>query len=165
MASKTILALDQSSRVSGWAFFDAGDLVDFGHWTHEDTDFALRIHKLCQEIEEEIDVYDPEIILIENIQLQHGDVATFQKLAQVQGAILRLCAQKKKKYKLVYPSEWRAACDFLKGKEKTREPQKKIAQQWVATTYQMKCTQDESDAICIGYSEVLKADSEFDWSE
>lgn len=154
--TQAILALDQSSRVSGWAFFDDGELIDFGHWTHEDTDFGTRINKLCQEIGEKLEEYEPNIVLIENIQQQHGDVATFQKLAWVQGAIMLLCKQKKIKYKLVYPSEWRSQCNFLAGNDKQRESQKKIAQAWVKDTYGMKCTQDESDAICLGYSEVLQ---------
>lgn len=150
--SKSILALDQSTRVSGWAFYD-GELVDFGHWENTHEDLAIRINKLCQQIQSKIDIYEPELIIIENIQMQHGDVQTFQKLAQVQGAIMNLCVENEIDYKLVYPSEWRKECNFLKGNDLKRENQKKIAQQWVKDTYGMKCTQDEADAICIGFAE------------
>ena len=85
--------------------------------------------------------------------MQHGDVATFQKLAQVQGALMALCVENEIDYKLVYPSEWRKECNFLKGNDLKRENQKKIAQQWVKDKYDMKCTQDEADAICIAYAE------------
>lgn len=150
--SKGILALDQSTRVSGWAFYK-DELIDFGHWENTHEDLAIRIHKLCQQIQTKIDIYKPELIVIENIQMQHGDVATFQKLAQVQGALMALCVENEIDYKLVYPSEWRKECNFLKGNDLKRENQKKIAQQWVKDKYNMKCTQDEADAICIAYAE------------
>lgn len=79
------------------------------------------------------------------------NVATFQKLAWVQGAIMELCNEMSIPFTLVYPSEWRKACNFLKGQSPSRDTQKKIAQQWVLNTYNKKCTQDESDAICIGW--------------
>ena len=79
------------------------------------------------------------------------NVATFQKLAWVQGAIMELCNEMSIPFTLVYPSEWRKASNFLKGQSQSRDSQKKIAQQWVLNTYNKKCTQDESDAICIGW--------------
>lgn len=163
-----ILALDQSTRVSGWSFFENGELKSFGHWSHTADDVAIRINNLCQEIESKIDGDEPDIVLIENIQLQQignreGNVQTFQKLAQVQGAIMRVCIQKQVPYKLVYPSEWRKNCKFLAGNDKHRENQKKVAQQWVLDTYGVKCIQDEADAICIGYSEVIQQNNAIEW--
>ena len=166
--NKTVLALDQSTRTSGWSFFDGSELIDFGHWENSQSDIAVRIHSLCQQIKSKIEEYEPDIILIENIQLQQignreGNVQTFQKLAQVQGAIMRLCVEMGVPYKLVYPSEWRKNCNFLKGNDKHRENQKKIAQQWVLETYGKKCIQDEADAICIGYSEINAVDDKIEW--
>ena len=150
----TILALDQATRVSGWSVFRDGDLIDFGHWEKTHDDIAVRIHSLCKEIESKISQYEPDLVVLENMQMQHGDVQTFQKLAQVQGAIMFLVASFNIKYEFVYPSEWRKSCQFLKGNAKDRDNQKKIAQSWVQETYNKKCTQDEADAICIGYSKM-----------
>ena len=158
-----ILALDQASRTTGWSFFQNGDLIDYGHWDMAQDDIALRIHKLCQEIESKIEQYEPTLIVLENIQLQHGDVATFQKLAQVQGGIMSLVAKYKIPYKIIYPSDWRADCAFLKGNDKHRENQKKIAQEWVKNTFQKKCTQDEADAICIGYAQSKHQENCLEW--
>lgn len=159
----TILALDQATRVSGWSVFRDGDLIDFGHWEKTHDDIAVRIHSLCKEIESKILQYEPDLVVLENIQMQHGDVQTFQKLAQVQGGILVLLVEKKIKYKMVYSSDWRSDCEFLKKQDKHRENQKKIAQQWVKDTYNLKCTQDESDAICIGYSASIQEDKRLEW--
>lgn len=147
-----ILALDQASRTTGYSVFKDNELIEFGHWDKSQTDIAIRIYSLCQEIEKKISQYEPQLVVLENIQMQHGEVSTFQKLAQVQGGIMTMLAAKKIDYELIYPSEWRAECHFLQGNDKRRENQKKIAQTWVAETYGKKCTQDESDAICIGYA-------------
>lgn len=159
---KTILALDQASRDSGWSVFIDNSLTDFGHWSFTQDDVAMRIHKLCQEIEKKIDEYHPDRVVIENIQLQQN-VEMFQKLAWVQGAIMRTCIAKEVSYELVRPSEWRAECDFLKGNDKHRDNQKKIAQTWVMENFGKKCTQDESDAICIGYALSKKEDNNWDF--
>lgn len=156
MLSKTILALDQSTRVSGWAIYDGTELKSYGHWTHTNEDISERIHALCQEIQEKIESEDVDFVVIENIQLENKNnpvqnIATFQKLAWVQGAIMELCNDMDVPFTLMYPSEWRKACNFLKGQDNKRDSQKKIAQQWVMDTYNKKCTQDEADAICIGY--------------
>lgn len=158
-----ILSLDQASRTSGWSYFENGELTDFGHWDMTHEDIAKRIYSLCQQIRAKIEEYEPTLIVLENIQLQHGDVATFQKLAQVQGGIMALAAEYKIPYRIIYPSDWRADCAFLKGHDKHRENQKKIAQEWVKNTYNKKCTQDEADAICIGYSQSVKEDNCLEW--
>lgn len=94
------------------------------------------------------------MVILENIQLQAGNVDTYQKLAWVQGAIQYMLATDYPSlpYKLLYPTEWRAKCHFLKDKGKDRASQKKIAQNWVLQQFNKKCTQDEADAICIGWS-------------
>lgn len=159
---KVILALDQATRDSGWSIFDNGELIDFGHWSFSHDDVAMRIHRLCQEIEKKIEEYEPELIAIENIQLQQN-VEMFQKLAWVQGALMRTCIAKGVPYQLVRPSEWRAECAFLKGNDKHRDSQKKVAQTWVMETFGKKCTQDESDAICIGYALSKQEDNNWDF--
>lgn len=158
MTSKKILALDQSTKVSGWAIFYENQLQDYGHWTETDEDISIRIHGLCQKVQEKIEAEDIDFIIIENIQLESKNknnplvnVATFQKLAWVQGALMELCNEMYVPFTLLYPSEWRKACNFLKGNDTSRDSQKKIAQQWVLNTFKKKCTQDEADAICIGW--------------
>lgn len=165
--SKTILALDQSTRVSGWSVFKDNQLISFGHWTETSNDFGVRIYNIINEIQKKINEFKPDQIVFENIQLQNDanrniGVDTFQKLAQVQGAIILLCQLNKIPYEIIYVNEWRKSCDFLKGNDKHREAQKKITQEWVAANYGKKCTQDEADAICIGLHACMN--DSYDWS-
>lgn len=125
---------------------------------------AARINSLCQQIQSKIDQYKPDIIVFEDIQQQRNDVLTFKKLAQVQGAILYLCKLNNMPYKIYPPSTWRAKCKFLKHNDLSRLHQKRVAQQWVYDTFGMRCTQDEADAICIGYVENKEQNGRLDWS-
>lgn len=161
--SKTILALDQATHETGWSIFKDGQLISFGHWTFSQKDVAVRIHKICQEIAQKIKEYDITFVAFENIQLQHSNVEMYQVLAWLQGAIIFLCQDLHIEYRIIFPTEWRNICDFLKGQDRHRSAQKKLAQQWVLDTYGQKCTEDEADAICIGHA-VSKDEDSLDWS-
>lgn len=162
-----ILALDQSTRISGWSVFEDKELKDFGHWTETSDQIGKRILNISNHIKDLINKYDPDLVVFENIQLQNRNVGvdTFQKLAWVQGAIISVLEEWDVKYKIIYASEWRKSCDFLKGNDKHRNEQKKIAQRWVKDTYNLKCTQDEADAICIGVHATLQSEEVYDWSD
>lgn len=162
-----ILALDQSTRISGWSVFKDKKLKDFGHWTETSDQIGKRILNISNHIKDLINKYDPDLVVFENIQLQNRNVGvdTFQKLAWVQGAIISVLEEWDVEYKIIYASEWRKSCDFLKGNDKHRNEQKKIAQQWVKDTYNLKCTQDEADAICIGVHATLQSEEVYDWSD
>lgn len=158
-----ILALDQATQTSGWSVWVDGSLTDFGKFTFDDADIHKRIHKVCAQIEILILQHHPDKVVLEDIQMQVNNVSTFQKLAWLQGAIIESCWKINMPVELSRPSEWRAACNLLKGQDKHRENQKKIAQQWVMNQFGKKCTQDEADAICIGYAASFTADNELNW--
>lgn len=162
LADLVLLALDQATQCSGFSVWENGKLVQYGKHEQDDADIHVRIHKICLWIESLLDQYAPDKLVIENIQNQNN-IATFQKLAWLQGAIVELAQNLHIPCEIIAPSEWRAKCNFLKGNEKTRQAQKKIAQQWVLRTFGANCTQDEADAICIGYAADLSANNELNW--
>lgn len=158
-----LLALDQATSTTGYSIWDNDKLIKFGHFTFTDEEIPHRFHKLCNEIKILCQLYRIDTVVIEDIQMQAGNVATFQKLAQVQGAILETVLSLKLNYMIIKPSEWRAECHFLKGQDKHRESQKKIAQTWAQQQYQIRCTQDEADAICIGYATIKQTNNQLNW--
>lgn len=158
-----LLALDQATSTTGFSIWDNDKLITYGHYTFDDTEVPHRFHKLCNKIKQLCDQYPIETVVIEDIQMQAGNVATFQKLAQVQGALLETILSLKLEYRVIKPSEWRAECHFLKGQDKHRENQKKVAQTWAQQQYQIRCTQDEADAICIGYAIIKQINNEINW--
>ena len=157
-----ILALDQATQCSGSSVFEDGILKTYGKKEIDDADIYVRIHKICLWVEELLDRYVPTRLVIENIYYQNN-IATFQKLAQLQGAIIEIAYQRNIPCEILAPNEWRATCNFLKGNAKNRAAQKRIAQQWVLNTFKQKCTQDEADAICIGYAADKINGNELNW--
>lgn len=158
-----ILALDQATTTSGYSLWDNDQLILYGHYTYDYEEVPKRFHELCNQVRKLCAQYPITEIIIEDIQMQAGNVVTFQKLAQVQGALLETILSLGLQYRIIKPSEWRAECNFLKGQDKHRESQKKIAQTWVMQQFNKKCTQDEADAICIGYAILQQKNSELNW--
>lgn len=163
-----ILAFDQASRTSGWAFFDNNKLITFGKFTYDDSDFGDRLLKIRNKVKALITEYHPDKIIFEDIQLQSNvgnNVDTFKKLAEVFGVICELFAELKIPSMAVISTVWKSALG-IKGKD--RAAQKKNAQIWVQEKYNITPTQDECDAICIGTYGCLNipsSDTVFDWSE
>lgn len=145
-----ILALDQSSHTTGYAIFEAGVLVTSGTFTVSNPDIGDRLVEIRQKVEKLIDENGVDEVAFEDIQLQSNvpnNVVTYKVLSEVLGVIQEFCAERDIPYTIVHSQTWKAA---LKIKGKTRPEQKKNAQQFVQTTYNLKVSQDESDAICIG---------------
>lgn len=145
-----LLALDQSSRTSGWAVFIDGKLTNQGNFTVSQDDFGVRLHAIREKVKALIKQYNITEIVFEDIQLQSSignNVDTFKKLAEVFGIILELSIDLNIPAIAMHPTSWRSAIS-LKGK--TRTEQKKAAQAHVAAKYNLKVSEDTSDAICIG---------------
>lgn len=157
-----ILALDQSSRVSGYAIFDGDNLIDSGKFTVDDADIGVRLLKIRNKVKDLIKNNNIDLVAFEDIQLQANkgpnNVTTYKVLAEVFGVLEELCTEEKIPYKIVHSQTWKSALN-IKGADRTT--QKKNAQEYVLKTYDKKVSQDESDAICIGTSVVKEEKSAF----
>jgi hypothetical protein len=80
-------------------------------------------------------------------------------LAEVLGVLEELCAERKISHELIHSSSWKSGLG-IKGRD--RAAQKKNAQAYVAEVYNLKVSQDESDAICIGSHYVRQKKSAWD---
>lgn len=159
-----LLALDQSSRVSGWAVFDDNNLVVSGTFTCAQEDFGERLVKIVKNVKILIDTYNITEVAIEDIQLQGSvgnNVVTYKKLAEVYGVLEEQLTEWGIPYQTVFSSTWKSSLG-IKGR--ARAEQKKAAQAYVETIYGKKVSQDESDAICIGSYVIKDKNSSFDWS-
>lgn len=162
------LALDQSSRITGYAVFENAKLIDYGKFSVNDDDIGIRLLKIRQNVHSLIEKYNINEIVLEDIQLQNNvsnNVQTFKTLAEVFGVIYELATELDLRKDAVLASSWKST---LQVKGRTRSEQKRNAQALVEKTFNIKPTQDECDAICIGLHHILKpvkqAES-FDWSE
>ena len=155
--TQRILALDAATNITGYAIYDDKVLVGFGIFkTTASLPATERINQVKNWLKAAIKEWQPDFIGIENIQLQkYGtkatdvQVKTFQTLANLQGVLLDIIFEACIDHELVYPSEWRSYCGINDG-DQHRDPKKKQAQAKVKIWYNMDCSEDEADAICIG---------------
>ena len=161
-----ILALDQSSRITGWAVFKGKELEAYGKFEFDSAiPIEDRLFKIREKVKGLIDKYEITEVVLEDIQLQGNvvnNVQTFKILAEVYGVLSELCVELNLPQTSVLASVWKSALG-IKGA--ARAQQKKAAQDWVINTYGKKPTQDECDAICIGQYKVKNPTEQgFDWS-
>lgn len=142
-----VLALDQSSRVTGYAIFDDNQLVTSGTFVTDDERIGHRLLEIRNRIQSMVSTYNIDHLVFEEIQLQQQGVTTYKVLAQVLGICEELATELNIPYVIVPSVTWKSTLG-IKGKGRTE--QKKNAQSFVINTYNKKVTQDESDAICIG---------------
>lgn len=145
-----LLALDQSSKISGFAVFEDKSLIDSGFFTMPDNDdIGLRLMKIRNKIIDLIKQYNIDEVAFEDIQLQGqiNNVQTYKVLAEVYGIVLELLTELNIKYQIVHSQTWKSELN-IKGK--TRKEQKANAQLYILNKYGKDVTQDEADAIAIG---------------
>ena len=158
-----LLALDQASRITGYAIFDGDKLIHYGKITANSDDVGDRLVYIRNEVNKLIDEYSINEIVLEDIQLQNNvvnNVQTFKTLAEVFGVLYELAAERKIKNSAVLASSWKSTLG-IKGRD--RAAQKRAAQEWVINTYSVKPTQDECDAICIGAHIAKSKNLSFNW--
>ena len=165
VASKFIIALDQSTQLTGYAIFQDKDLIAHGVFSPSG-DYEHRIVKLRQWLLDKLEPLKPNVeVYFEDIQLQDlggGSigVTTFKKLAHVQGALIITCIEEDIPYTIVPAATWRKTCG-IKGR--VRSEYKPAAQTHVLEKYGIQATEDEADAICIG--EYGVKNFSLDWSK
>ena len=145
-----ILALDQASRISGWAIFEDNKLIKYGKIDLKSDDIGIRLFQLRDQVLKLIQENNIEKVILEDIYMDGqrvNNVQTFKVLAEVFGVLYELCVELGLPVEAVLAGTWKSSLD-IKGK--TRPEQKRNAQQYVINTYNIKPTQDECDAICIG---------------
>lgn len=160
--NKILLALDQSSKITGYAIFENNVLADSGIISIKDSNFNKRLFKLYNEVKELLINFNINCIIIEDIQLDNSvanNINTFKLLAEVMGILELLFTQLKIPYQIIAPSSWRSKCQ-IKGP--SRKQFKQAAQNFVKKEYGLDVSEDTADAICIGVSTFHK-EKNFDW--
>ena len=157
-----LLALDQSSKITGYAIFNNGKLETYGKFEFDHPNLDYRLVQIKNEILSIVQRQSITEVVYEDIQQQNNivnNVQTFKVLAEVYGVISEALEERKIPHSTVLAATWKS---FLGIKGKNRQEQKQNAQNYVVKTYGVKPTQDECDAICIGaYKSKYSAN---DWS-
>lgn len=152
------LALDQASRVTGWAIYDNKNLVTSGHFSiPANKSMQQRLLSFINHLDELINKYNVEKIYYEGIQYQ-SNIETYKKLAYIQAMIIYNTTIHNLPTLELAPSHWRS---ILKDKHgikfgRSRAEQKQKAQEFVKEYFNIETTEDEADAICLGYAGILE---------
>ena len=145
----TILAIDGSTKSTGWSIFCDGKLIDYGCITASSTDKIKRIQKMGTEIANIIN-QNPSIehIVMEEVIPKSGDYDT-PKNKNTQRALMWL----------------QAATAFIiheikQGAGIQRETLKDRDIAFVEKNYNLTVNDDIADAICIGHSFFIEEEPE-----
>ena len=164
--SNKLLALDQSSKVTGYTVLEDGKIIEVNHFECTGDDVGNLLAQFRKKIIYLIEEYYIYEIVFEDIQLQdvNGNketgIKTFKVLAEVFGVMHELCSEIKMPYTAVLPIKWKA---HFKIAGKGRAQEKKLAQAYVEKNCNMKCTEDEADSLCIALYHFDQSNV-FDWS-
>ncbi|GLI51328.1 hypothetical protein TSYNTROOL_14140 [Tepidanaerobacter syntrophicus] len=140
-----ILALDQSTAVTGFAIFSNDNLKKSGYYKPSG-DLFTRINQTKNYIKELIEDNDINFVFIEDIQYQKNQ-KTYKILANLQGVIINLLVELNISFEIISPSRWKS-WNGIKGRK--RAEQKKNTQEKCKEMLGREAMEDEADAICIG---------------
>lgn len=145
-----IVALDQSTVITGVAVFDNGELIAYNALDlHTNRNLDSRMEIMLTLIDKTIKHFKPDVVVYEDVCLQRMP-STLITLAQLQGAIMYCCLMNKTQYEIIKPTQWRKLLSFKQGKNCKREQLKQQAKEYVKNTYDLQLSEDVCDAICIG---------------
>ena len=151
------LALDLSTKSSGWALFENQDLIKYGCITAGSANLFNRIDKMTKDLSDILDSYNIDNVIIEDVIPDdvHNNQKIFKALTYLQGFILReLDHHSIDNIKFYVSSEWRKICGIRTGKGIKRESLKPQDIAFVQSQFGIKVNDDVADAICIGFAAV-----------
>lgn len=152
-----ILALDQSTKITGYSLWNNNLLIDYGVVTVDSKlDVISRMKKMSNMIGGLFLEHSPDCVVMEDIQLQYGNVRGFKALAHLQGVLMQKIFDANIVFFIVEPSAWKSYCGINKGikmmaGEKRRDAEKRITLEFVNANYKHTSSEDIADSIGIGH--------------
>lgn len=147
-----ILAFDQSTKLSAYSYWVDGEYKESGYIDlHKIKDTPERVRAMGVELCNTIAKYNPDKVVIEEVA-QQSNALTLKLLARIQGIIIGFCAAHNIETYIIEPSKWRSKLHFQQGSGVKREELKSQAIQYVKDVYGLELSEDECEAICIGFA-------------
>ena len=158
----TLLSLDTSSSKTGWAIFKNGEYMDSGVIDLSKKELKKmyagnsdkRIRDMCVLIYKILNKYNPDIVLVEKLNVSRNMNAT-RILSKIIGSIYFYVIHKNviDKSNVFYyemqASQWRKQIGIQKTGRK-RDEYKMLSMQYVKDNFGISVSDDQSDAICMG---------------
>lgn len=146
------LALDQATHLTGYSLFDNDNLIYAGVFQASKDDEIERDIEIKNWLIQMINNWNPDMIGLEDIQLQQINgktigVTTYRTLARLQGVLLAACTEQGVDWVCCPPATWRSHCG-VKGR--TRNDKKRSMQNLIKEWFDITVSDDVADAIGIG---------------
>lgn len=150
------LALDLSTKSTGWAIYNNKDLEKYNCITASSSNLYKRIEKMGQELttvlkENKIDKVVIEDVVPDDVK-KNGTV--FRALMHLQGYIAFTLDKFGLKPEYVVAAHWRKLCGIKTGAGIHRESLKPEDIKFVKNQFGLDVNDDIADAICIGFAAV-----------
>lgn len=148
------IAIDSSTTATGAAIFDEG-IFQYVKLMKRSSDEKMddRFPAMTKDILEFLIEQKPDVLYVEETVVSRN-AATQRFLTRIQGVIYSYCVMNDCEFNTIRPTEWRKYAGINQGKKK-REDLKKEAVERVLKLYDIEVSDDEAEAILIGYA-VLK---------
>ena len=144
-----LLALDQATKITGWALFSDGKLLRFGAFESNLDNEIERDNEIKNWLINVIENWHIDFVALEGIQYEEKfGITTFSTLARLQGILMSQLTEQGIPYTICHTATWRNFCG-VKGK--TRSDRKRSMQLLVKEWYDVTVTDDCADAIGIGH--------------
>lgn len=146
-----ILSFDQSTRVSGWAYFEDGKYIESGiiDMSKSQLETDKRSFEMAKEIWKVIKKYKPQKVVIENVQ-QQSSPSTVIVLARLAGMIIGYAEAHNVHVHILLPSQWRKALGYSQGAKVKRQELKQQSIDYVKNNLGLDLLEDECEAIAEG---------------
>lgn len=146
-----VLAFDQSTRVSGWAYYENNQYIESGiiDMSKSKLKTDKRSFEMAKALWKVIKKYKPEILFIEDVQ-QQSNAKTMIILARLAGMIIGYAEAHKVQVYIITPSQWRSKLGFQLGAGVKRQELKQQSIDYVKNKYGIDVSEDEAEAIALG---------------
>lgn len=148
------IGIDNATKNMGISVFDGNELVYYTVLKFSSPileERLLRIYRLMTEVI--ILEWEPDFIVLEDIQMQNKQYAAFKALAMLLGILTVILEDNEISYDIVKSSVWRSAFSIT-GKIRSRQKIEAIKK--VKEMYRIVVTDDSAEAILIGKYAVKK---------
>lgn len=146
-----ILALDLSTKSSGWSVSIDNKLFDYGCIQSGSSDIVKRILIMKNTLIDIIKKYNIEQIVAEEVRTDYQNAHTYKMLTWLQGVVVLAAYEINPKIKFEYlqPSSWRSTIGIHTGRGIKRESLKEADMRYVKDKYTIVANDDICDSICI----------------
>lgn len=163
-----IMGLDASTTATGWSIFDDRGLAAYGIIRPDGEDWRDRVVHQSAKLNEIINTYHPQKIIMEDVPLKQGNSKALVMLGAVQGFIYGIASSYSIPVQFLFPSEWRSPLGLYDGTRegtKRKELKKRAIEKvnelfglnlmWVSPSSK-KNEDDIAEAVLIAYSQIRR---------